>query len=345
MKNATKPQFYNGDLFVNGVFLNTEYKWNKLTAVVGLRGEYLKQKVDWSTSLDPAGDKDNLDKTAFLPSLVLKYELNEKQNLRFGFSKTYTLPQFKERALFIYEEVNETKMGNPDLYESDDYNFDLKWEMFPSSEEVISVTGFGKYIQNPINEITILSSTNDISFVNTGDYGYVAGGELEYRKLLFTIDDANAKKLSAGLNASYLYSNQKLDSEKVRRETDYNADFTEKESKLTGASDLLLNADISFFSEWNEKESNFTSTIAFTHFSDRVYSIGTNGRGNQVDKAFGALDFITKLKLNKNLGFGLVAKNLLNPTIDRVQENNSGDVNVLSYKKGITVSLGINYQF
>ncbi len=343
--DATKPQFYNGDLFVNGVFLNTEYKFNKLTAVVGLRGEYLLQKVEWNTSLDPVGDDDELDKMAFLPSLTMKYELNEKQNLRFGFSKTYTLPQFKERAMFIYEEVNETKIGNRHLYESDDYNFDLKWEMFPKTEEVISVTAFGKYIQNPINEVTIVSSTNDISYINTGDYGYVAGAEVEYRKLLFNIGEGNAKKLSAGINASYLYSNQKLDSEKVIKETDYNVDFTENESKLTGASDLLLNADISFFSEWNEKESNMTSTIAYTQFSDRVYSIGTNGRGNQVDKAFGSLDFITKMKFNKNLGFGLVVKNILDPTINRVQENNSGDVNVLSYKKGLTMSLSMNYQF
>jgi hypothetical protein len=29
----------------------------------------------------------------------------DKQNLRLGLSKTYTLPQFKERAPFIYEEV------------------------------------------------------------------------------------------------------------------------------------------------------------------------------------------------------------------------------------------------
>jgi hypothetical protein len=34
----------------------------------------------------------------------MKYELNSKQNLRLGLSKTYTLPQFKESA-FIYEEV------------------------------------------------------------------------------------------------------------------------------------------------------------------------------------------------------------------------------------------------
>jgi hypothetical protein len=38
-------------------------------------------------------------------------------------------------------------------------------------------------------------------------------------------------------------------------------------------------------------------------FSDRVYALGTNDRGNLVDKAFGSLDFITKLKLNKNTGW------------------------------------------
>ena len=109
--NATKPQTYSGDLLVNGGYINTEYKLNKLTAVLGLRAEQLMQKVEWNTSLDPVGGKDDLEKLAFLPSLTMRYELNEKQNMRFGFSKTYTLPQFKERALFIYEDVEEAKIG------------------------------------------------------------------------------------------------------------------------------------------------------------------------------------------------------------------------------------------
>jgi hypothetical protein len=344
--NAEKPQYYKGDLFVNGGYLNTEYKFtSKLTAFLGLRAEYLLQKTEWNTSLAPSGDDNELDKIAFLPSLTLKYELNERQNLRFAFSKTYTFPQFKETIPFIYEGVNESKIGNKYLYESDDYNVDIKWEMFPKSEEVISFTAFGKYIQNPINEVTIVSSTNDVSYVNTGDYGYVAGAEAEFRKVLFNFDEKNTNKFSAGINVSYLYSNQKLDSQKVIKETDFNVNFTDEDSKLTGASDLLLNADISFLKEWNNKEGNLNATLAFTQFSDRLYSIGTNNRGNQVDKAFGSLDFITKVKLNKNIGLGFVAKNLLNPAIERVQENNNGDVTVLSYKKGITMSFGINYQF
>lgn len=345
VSNSLDPQTYNGEQLINAGFLNTEYKSNKLTTILGLRGEYIFQKIKWNTQLDPSGGKDELEKIAFLPSIIMKYELNDKQNLRFGFSKTYTLPQFKERALFLYEDVTEEKVGNPNLYASDDYNFDLKWEMFPKNEELISVTAFGKYILNPMNEVTIASSTNDISFVNTGDYGYVTGAEVEYRKLLFNFDSNNVKKLSAGINASYLYSSQELNSEKVIKETDYNVVFTNTKSKFTGASDLLLNADISLLNEWNDKKSNLTTTLAYSYYSDRVYAIGTSNRGNLIDKAFSSMDFIAKSKLNKNIGIGFVAKNLLNPTLNRIQESSNGDVNVLSYKKGLTLSLNLNYQF
>lgn len=87
------------------------------------------------------------------------------------------------------------------------------------------------------------------------------------------------------------------------------------------------------------------STIAYTQFSDRVYSIGTNGRGNQVDKAFGSLDFVTKFKFNSKFGISAIARNLLDPTINRVQENALSDVNVLSYKKGLSYNLSLSYQF
>jgi hypothetical protein len=341
--NALFPQTYGGDLMIHAAFANTEYKLNKLTAVLGLRGENITQKVVWNTQLGDIGE-DQLNKTAFLPSLVMKYELNDKQNLRLGLSKTYTLPQFKERAPFIYEEVLQVKVGNKDLYASDDYNLDLKWEMFPKSDELLSVTAFGKYILNPMNEVTVSSSSNDISYINTGDYGYVAGAEAEYRKQLFNSDSNNAKKLSAGLNVSYLYSNQQLDSKKVQRETAFQVDFTNTKGKFTGASNLLLNADLTYFNEWNDKNSNLTTTLAYTYFSDRVNAIGTSGKGDLVDKAFGSLDFIAKSQLTKKLGIGLIAKNLMNPAINRVQENSNADVNVLSYKKGATISLSLNYQ-
>jgi outer membrane receptor protein involved in Fe transport len=97
--------------------------------------------------------------------------------------------------------------------------------------------------------------------------------------------------------------------------------------------------------EWKDKESNLTSTLAYTYFSDRIYAIGTNDRGNLVDKGYGSLDFIAKSKINKKLNASLVIKNILDPKIERVQENVASTINVLSYKKGISLGFSLNYQF
>ncbi len=349
--NTINPQYYTGDQTVHGGFANLEYKLSpKLTAVIGLRGELVNQTVEWNTSLDPLGDENEYEEFQFLPSLNLKYEVSNKQNIRFAASKTYTLPQFKERALFMYEDLGETIYGWPTTYASTDYNADLKWEIFPSGGELFSVTGFGKYIENPINKFTVASSTNDISYANTGDWGYVFGAEIEIRKSIYKSDSSNPIQFTVGANVSYAHTNQELNNEKVYEETllsngsRMNANFTNDEDKFQGASDLLINGDISFTKDW-EKGGNLMMTVAYNYFSDRIYALGTDNRGNVVDKGLGTLDFIFRSKITKNIGVNFNAKNLLDPSFERVQENKDADITVLHYKKGMNFSLGVNYQF
>lgn len=341
------PQTYNGEQNIHAGFGNFEYHFSeKLSSIIGLRYEKLEQTVSWRTQLDAGGDSNTFDRNEFLPSVILKYGLNEKQNLRMGFSKTYTLPQFKERALFIYEDVTEIKIGNPDLYPSQNYNLDLKWEMFPKSEELISFTLFGKYILDPINEVNLASSTNDISWVNIGDTGYVYGAEIEIRKNIINIEGENTNKLSVGLNASYMKTDQELDGEKVRNETNgrLNLNLTDETSGFTGASDLLLNTDVSWSKDWSN-DMGIMATVAYSYYSDRLYALGIEEKGNLVDRGMGTLDFILKTKLSKNLGVDLTARNILNPEFKRVQENSSGYVNSLTYKKGVFFGIGVNYSF
>lgn len=339
------PQTYDGEQIINAGYTSLEYKLtDKLSSIIGLRYEKVEQTVSWRTQLDATGRSNTFNRNEFLPSVILKYELNEKQNLRFGASKTYTLPQFKERALFIYEDVTEVKVGNPDLYPSQNFNADLKWEIFPKDSEVISLTAFGKYILDPINEITLASSTNDISFINTGDTGYVYGAEFEIRKDIFNLGKEQVtNKFSAGFNASYMQTYQELDSEKVRKETNYNTNLTDDTSGFTGASDLLVNADISYAKDF-KNDANIMATVAYSYFSDRLYALGVETKGNLVDKGVGTLDFILKTKINKNLGIDFTAKNLLNPSYDRVQENNGGDTVVMSFKRGAFFKLGLTYK-
>lgn len=341
------PQIYSGEQNIHAGFANIEYKLSdKLIGILGVRYESIEQLVNWRTQLDASGGNNTFQRNEFLPSIVLKYELNDQQNLRFGASKTYTLPQFKERALFIYEDVTENKRGNPYLYPSQNYNADLKWELFPKNEEVISITAFGKYILDPINETIIASATNDISWVNIGDSGYAYGLEVEVRKNLFDFDTDFTNKLSAGMNISYMKTHQEIDREKINKETQgtINVNITDNTSSFTGASDLLLNADISYTKNWN-KETGITATLAYSYYSDRLYALGIETKGNLVDKGMGTLDFILKTKINKNLSIDLGARNLLNPMFKRVQENASGHVDALTYKKGVVLGIGMNYQF
>ena len=337
-----KPQTFDGDQYVNAGFFALEYNFtSKLTVILSTRAESIYQKINWFTNLSPLGSNE-FDKLEILPSTNIKYELSDRQNLKFAASKTYTLPQFKERAPFQFEDATETTFGNPDLYLSTDYNADIKWEFFPKSNEVISVTAFGKLIQNPINEITVASATNDISYVNTGEKAIAIGGEFEIRKNIFEIDSDNKENLTAGFNASYMYNNQDFDGQKVTDETNLSVFFSNKEGKLTGASDLLLNSDISYFKEFS-KERNLLATLTYNYFSDRIYALGTSERGNLVDKAVGTLDFILRSKITKNIGLGLTVKNILDPTIERIQDKQN--VLVESYKKGTNFKFSVTYKF
>jgi len=339
-----RPQTYNGEQDIHAGYASLDYKLtDKLTANVSLRYEKIEQSIRYRTQLISGEQSSTFDRNEFLPNVILKYELNDKQNLRFAASKTYTLPQFKERALFIYEDVNEAKFGNPDLYPSQNYNADIKWELFPKRDELISVTAFGKYILDPINEIVIASAANDISWVNIGDSGYVVGAELEVRKNLYTIEGEFDNRVSAGLNLAYMKTHQDIDAEKVSSETELSINPTEKTSSFAGASDLLMNADVSYTKNWSA-DKGITATIMYSYYSDRLYAIGNLGKGNLVDKGMGAVDLVFKTRLGRHLNVDLVGRNLLNPTFERVQENAGGTVPVVNYKRGAYIGLGLTYK-
>jgi TonB-dependent receptor len=338
------PQSYTGDQKIHAGYVNADYRLTpKLIASLGLRYEKVEQKVDFVTQFRSGSNTLNRDE--FLPNLILKYELDDKNNLRFAASKTYTLPQFKERSPFIYEDVTEIKFGNEYLYSSKDYNVDFKWEFFPERDELISATVFGKYIQDPIAEVNVSSSTNDISWVNIGDKGTVYGVEVEVKKNLFTFESDFTNKLSAGLNVAYMKTKQDIDPAKVSRDTQgrLNLNVNDATSDFTGASDLLINADVSYTKDW-DADRGITATIMYSYYSDRLYALGIEQKGNLVDKGMGSLDMVFKTRLGRHFGIDLVGRNLLNPQFERVQQNAGGDIPVVQFKRGAYIGLGLTYK-
>ncbi|WP_169719519.1 TonB-dependent receptor [Olivibacter sitiensis] len=332
------PNWYSARKDIHSALAVGTYQFSeKFTGIVGVRYDKIDQEIDYRIQLrSSAVDPSIIDKSYILPSLNLKYELNEQSNLRASASMSYTLPQFIELAPFQNTFATFRSEGNPNLVPVENTNFDLKWEWFPSNGELISAGVFYKNMKNPIARVE--SINNLMNYINIGSTAEVAGAEIEMKKNLLKKATNNGENvLSAGANVSYLYSDQELKTAAVQ--------FGEKtNSALQGASPLLANADLSYL--YNGRNWNVTSSVVANYFSDRIFLIGTGLFKNVIEKGVPTLDFVGNASIANKWGINLRVRNMLNPNINLERETDSNENIVLeSYKRGIDASLGVSYRF
>lgn len=339
---------YEATLDTYAGFANLDFSFNKLTGNIGIRYENDELGILWDVAnyVGRVGSLTN-NYTNLFPSLNLKYELNETNFIRFSGSKTITLPEFKELAPFEYvSPTGRVTKGNPNLKESTNYNVDLKWELYPSSKELVSVTSFYKRIEDPINLSQTRGSSGNFSYNNTGEKADVLGLEFETR--LDLIDTEN-KNLNINFNATKMWFRQDL-----LEEFQYKG-ITE--SDLQGASEFIINTALSYN---NNKENEFVATLSGNYSSDKIYALGAPEDFSNsavlyndeiLEKGFVTLDMVLSKKLTENISLKLTAKNILNPSIEQSQKvkmiSSQVEANeiISSYKKGMDLSLGFKYTF
>jgi TonB-dependent receptor len=337
---------YEGNLDVYAGFVDAEITiGEKWLLVPGFRLESFTQKIEYDVINLPPDDS-GFRKTYsnfYLPSLNIKYSLTDDQNLRFATSKTVSYPEFKEIAPFVYEDVAQRVGGNPDLLNdpsfSEIYNIDLKYEWFFGTGEVFTAAAFAKQINDPINKVIANDATGTQRYFRTGDKAQVIGTEIELRKNILT-NSNETPKLSAGFNATYMYTKQDLkDSNGL-----FSTTFDRDKEELQGASPLIINADLNYSPDFGNYQP--IANLVFSYFSDRIDAIGSGQLGNIIENSIPTLDFIWKNKIGEHLEINASAKNLLDPTITRIRENTSqGDVILSQYKGGINLALQVKYKF
>lgn len=346
---AKDGEEYKGKVQTNSLFGLWEWNINsRWLLLAGLRAEKVDQKIttraNQITGIGTNVKSFEFNELKLLPSLAVKFALNDKQNIRFASSKTYTLPQLQEMPFMSFSGISDEIYGNPYLKPSEVYNADLKWEFFPKGG-LLSLATFVKYIKNPINKTTLAGTQNSYFVANTGDWAYVYGFELDAKKDLYKV---GSKKLFAAGNLSIMNSKMELDSDKIREETDYNfnAKFNDTLSALQGAAPVLANLSLGYSQSWAEVNS-ISAILVYNYTSDRLYAIGQSERGSEYDKATNTLDFIVKSTFGK-VGIDLSAKNLLNAKYERIQKNRveeNGNHVIRQYKRGISYSISIKYNF
>ncbi|WP_234859320.1 TonB-dependent receptor [Aquimarina aquimarini] len=349
LENLNTTRIYEADFYNIGGYLNIQHELGeKLVVIGGVRTEIFEQNIYYRLQQDLETNpfrNNKIKETFVLPSLSLKYSINEKSNLRLALSKTVTLPKFTEVAPFLDEDVTDKTLGNPELKNSDNYNADIKWEYFPEqSGELLSATVFGKYIDNPIEKIGLASASNFNSFGNTSN-ATIIGVELEYRKNLgnlFKVEETIWNDFNFGMNTTIMHSEVTIDEDlKIGGS---NISPTNNSRQLQGASPFLVNADIAYAKEI--KNHKITSAIDFNIFGDRIYAAGSNRRGDVFERGFGVLNFNFKDEIGEHIEISVKAKNLLNPTIERYQDQKDihQELVTYGYENGINFSLGVTFK-
>ncbi len=285
------------------------------------------------------------DKVDILPAVNVKYTVTDKNNIRFAASKTITRPISIEILPINFVNPDGTvEIGNSKIENSDNLNFDLKYEMFPSLNQLFVVGVFGKQIKNPIERIFIptASSGGQITTYANSKSALLFGIELEILLPLNKISAA-LNNFSWGFNTSLMKTDVEVDMVKNPLENS-------KSRALQGASDWLINSDLKYDFKFNEDMKN-TISLVYGVSGERIYAVGTAGIDHIYEKPFHKLDFVWSSKLSKNIEAKFAIDNILNPSFKRVLGSESQqtitetDLTVREFKRGTGFSLGINYTF
>ncbi|MBO6184165.1 MAG: TonB-dependent receptor [Chryseobacterium sp.] len=123
-QNKTNHFIYEEN--INALYGNVSKKWNKFSAIFGLRAE--NTNVTGNQITTNQVNKKNY--TQLFPSAVFSYDLNEKNNIELNFSRRITRPSYNQLNPFkFYLDPTTYKAGNPDLNPQTTMNYEFTYSL------------------------------------------------------------------------------------------------------------------------------------------------------------------------------------------------------------------------
>ena len=348
IKGEYQPSNTYSGLQINmAAYMSQKVQFNELfQSILGLRLERYNQyytgqsqNANLNTGLGIYDKEKVLSDLGFFPSITFIYNFDEKTNLRSSYSFTTARPSFKEKSgaqiLDVLSGI--TFNGNLDLKVTDIHNLDLRFERFYEKNQMIGVSGFYKYMINPI-EITRYSSDDDnIQPINTPS-GIVCGLELEIRKSVdFILDN-----LFINTNGSVIYSKVDIvgdEYQSILNSLREGEEFSSTRS-MQGQSPYIFNCGISYLNN------NVESSLTYNVEGQKLSIVGINRRPNIYTNPFHSLNISASLNniIYDNLKISLLCKNILNQKRELVaQSYGIKDQTYNTYEIGRSIGIKLKY--
>lgn len=319
----------------------------KLSAMVGLRLENTHLKYNGrKLTLNDDGDPESLTVTPdvkdsylnILPSVILKYNVNEDFKIRGSFTETLSRPKYS--ALIPNVNINnkdsELTLGNPELKPTTSFNFDLSADYYFKSVGLVSI---GIYYKD-INDFIVTQTVRGYEYEgnsydkfmqprNAGDANLL-GVEVGYQRDFGFI----APTLKCvGFYGTYTYTHSKVN----------NFNFTgrenEKDLKLPGSPEHTANASLYF------EKGGLNVRLSYNFASDFIDEMGESAFYDRYYDKVNYMDVNASYTFGKKLRttFYAEANNLLNQPLRYYQGISERTMQSEHY--GVKVNAGVKINF
>ncbi len=225
---------YEGRQLTASGYASVDLPLGAFNVYAGLRYEYSRMELISNTrDYEPSPLSHYYDANGLFPSINATCRLPRRQQLRASYGRSINRAEFREvsASCFYDFDLASTVQGNPGLKPCYVDNMDVRYEFYPSEGEQISVAGFYKHFDSPIEwTYTVAGGTDLVYSYQNADRATSYGVELDVRKRL---DFIGLPSLTLVGNASVIHSRVKFSDTSLQ-----------KNRPMQGQSPYLVNAGL-----------------------------------------------------------------------------------------------------
>jgi hypothetical protein len=343
-ETTTPLSIYNAQQNLGAIYGMFDVQFTpEINLIIGARAAYTDIFTIGAPDLPPAlndiigNTRASIQRVNVLPALAVSWDVFEDMKLRGAWSRTIARPSFKEISPVRFRDplTGIIFVGNPNLQLSNISNFDVRWEWFPRDGEVVAVSGFTKFIQQPIELVRFSQTESTFEQFQNLPEGVVYGLEFEFKKRLDWHSEL-LRHFTFGANYGYFISDV------VLNQVDRNARLArglDPDRRLQGQPDYTFNANLTY----NNPDTGLFWGIFYGVVGPQVEVAGAVQVPDVIRRPAPSLDFVLRKKFAEHWEFTFRARNLLNPEEKEVQFFNGREFINELFQDGRSYSFGLSF--
>lgn len=263
---------YSGRNTLGAGYASAALPFGQLTVNVGVRFEFNQMElVSNLRDTEESPHSEYYRNRDLFPSVNTIYRINEKHQVRLSYGKSVNRPEFREVSPSVYHDFDLAAdvQGNSNLQSCYIHNLDLRYEIYPSRGEQITIAGFYKHFDHPIEWTYTMAGGNDYiySYENAQSANNL-GVEIDLRKDLSFV---GLRHFSLSLNGALIHSRVKFEE---------GSRFQNR--PMQGQSPYLINAGLFYRNE----QQRLNIAVLYNRIGKRIIGVGrSEGSSGSEDNA------------------------------------------------------------